>query len=96
MATSAAETEQGMSPLFGGLPRHRQLIAYLETALDCLEEAVELTATLGVLPHWSEGQVRELAETLDGLLGRLEREGQHLAPLSDAEWGLDAAAEDDG
>jgi len=70
-------------------------MAFLETGLDCLEEAVALNATLGVLPHWAEGQVREMAETLAALFGPLEREGPHLAPLREDEWAVEAAAEDE-
>jgi hypothetical protein len=84
-----------MASPFGHLRPHRQLIAFLETALDALEEALALNATLGVLPHWAEGQVREMAETLDALFGHLEREAPHLGPLREEEWGEDAA-EDDG
>jgi len=79
-----------MAAGFEGLRPHRRLMAFLETALDCLEEAVALNATLGVLPHWAE-----MAETLAALFGPLEREGPHLAPLREDEWAVEAAAEDE-
>jgi len=85
-----------MSDPFEHLPRYRQLVAFLETALDALQESLALNATLGVLPHWAEGQVREMAETLEALFGHLERAGEHLARLSDDEWALEDTAEDDG
>ena len=83
-----------MSDPFEHLPRYRQLVAFLETALDALQESLALNATLGVLPHWAEGQVREMAETLEALFGHLEREAPHLGPLREDEWGEEAADED--
>jgi hypothetical protein len=80
---------------FEHLRPHRRLIAFLETALDAIEEALLVNATVGVLPHWAEGQVKEMAETLAALLGHLEHEGQHLAPLSAEEWGVEEAADED-
>jgi hypothetical protein len=85
-----------MPELFAELPPHRRLVGFLEMASDALEEALRMNATVGVLPHWAEGQVREMAETLDALLGQLERAGSHLARLTDDEWVIEATAEDEG
>ena len=65
---------------------HRRLIASLETAQACLDEAVEADARLGVLPHWARGQLREMAEELEELLGRIARESPVLGALSEDEW----------
>jgi hypothetical protein len=51
-----------MAPLFDHLPPHRRLIGFLEAALGCLEEAIEVDNTLRVLPHWAHGQVRTMAD----------------------------------
>jgi hypothetical protein len=64
------------------LAPHRQLIAHLETALDCLEEAHEAD---GYLPHWAQRHVAEMAETLAEVLERLGREVPALGPLDDDE-----------
>jgi hypothetical protein len=74
-----------MAVPFDHLPRHRQLIWFLETALDCLVEAVEIDATLGVLPHWARGQVRAMAEELQDLLAHVAWESPALSPLRDDE-----------
>jgi hypothetical protein len=65
-----------------GLPPHRQLIWYLETALDALDEAGELD---GFLPHWAQTTLGTLGEDLETLLERVGRETPALGPLSDAE-----------
>jgi hypothetical protein len=57
------------------MPPHRRLVANLELALECLDEA----ATLGFLPHWGEQQVRMLADDLADLLERVGREIPTLA-----------------
>jgi hypothetical protein len=68
------------------LPPHRKLIWFLETAQDCLDEAVAADARLGVLPHWARGQVREMAEELEDLLASLARAAPGiLGPLTEAE-----------
>jgi hypothetical protein len=72
------------------LPPHRQLIWYLETALDCLDEAGELD---GYLPHHAAQALRTMAEDLAELCDRLGREASHLAALTDAELGADPEAE---
>jgi hypothetical protein len=63
-----------MAVPFDNLPRHRRLVWFLETALDCLEEALEINATLGVLPHWARTQLRTMADELAELFEHLERE----------------------
>ena len=45
----------------GALPPHRQLVSFLEAALDCLVEAGERD---GFLPHWAQRQVHQLADDL--------------------------------
>ena len=74
-----------LAPEFDHLPRHRQLVGFLEAALDCLDAAVETEATCGVLPHWTHMQVRVLAEEVADLLTRVARESPVLGPLGDAE-----------
>jgi hypothetical protein len=53
--------------------------------LDCLEEALEINATLGVLPHWARTQLRTMADELAELFEHLEREAPALTPLRDDE-----------
>jgi hypothetical protein len=67
------------------LPPHRQLIWFLETAQDCLDEAVAADARLGVLPHWARVQLRDMADELADLLDRVGRESPALGPLTEAE-----------
>jgi hypothetical protein len=74
-----------MAPCFDHLPLHRRLIGFLEAALDCLEEAIEVDNTLRVLPHWAYGQVRAMAAELAELFAHLEREAPVLDPLHDEE-----------
>jgi hypothetical protein len=69
---------------FDNLPPHRRLVAFMETALDCLDEAVEADA---YLPHWAQVQVREMAEDLEALLERVAHEAPALGPLTESEWG---------
>jgi hypothetical protein len=58
------------------MPAHRRLIAHLELALECLEEAGELDA---FLPHWAQTEVGTMAEDLAALLERIAREIPTLA-----------------
>ena len=76
-----------MEEAFDQLRPHRQLVWHLETALDCLDAAVELD---GFLPHFAQRQVRQMAADLESLLERVGREVPALAPLGDDELG-DAA-----
>lgn len=55
---------------------HRQLVAHLALALECLDEAALLD---GYLPHWAQTEVRTMAEDLAELLERLAREIPTLA-----------------
>ena len=80
-----------MAPGFDHLPPHRQLVWFLETARDCLEEADE---AVGYLPHWAAQAVRAMAEDLSDLLTRVARESPALGPLGDDEVLGDAAEED--
>jgi hypothetical protein len=74
-----------MATAFDSLPPHRQLVGFLETALDCLEAATLLD---GYLPHYGQEALRTMAEDLAELLERVARESPALGPLGDAE-GLD-------
>ena len=74
------------------LPPHRQLIWFLETAQDCLQEAIDADARLGVLPHWAQSAVRAMADELAELLDRIGRESAALTPLRDEE--IEAIDED--
>ena len=58
------------------MPPHRQLVEYLEAALDCLEAAGELDA---YLPHWAQTEVGRMAEDLAAVLERVGREIPALA-----------------
>jgi hypothetical protein len=69
------------------LPPHRQLVWYLESALDCLDEAHEADA---YLPYWAAQAVRRMVEDLESLLERVAREVPALAPIGDDELGDDA------
>jgi hypothetical protein len=76
------------------LPPHRRLIWLLETALACLDEAVEADAGCGVLPHWARSDLREMVDQLQDLLERVAREAPAvLGALSEAEWEDDGADE---
>ena len=70
----------------GDLPPHRQLVVFLETALDCLDAAGELD---GLLPHWGQQTLRTMAEDLEDLLERIARELPSLRPLGEDELGDD-------
>jgi hypothetical protein len=63
------------------LPPHRQLVAHLELALESLDEAITLD---GFLPHWAQGQIRQMGEDLSDLL---ERIGHEVPALAADDWG---------
>jgi hypothetical protein len=58
------------------MPPHRRLIAYLELALECLDEARTLD---GFLPHWAQTEVAQMADDLAELLERVGHEMPMLA-----------------
>jgi hypothetical protein len=74
-----------VAPGFDQLPPHRRLVGFLDAALDCLEEAVRLDDTCGVLPHWARGQLRTMTEELAELFAPLAREAPLLGPLHEEE-----------
>jgi hypothetical protein len=64
------------------MPPHRQVVATLELALECLDVATgpELE---GYLPHWGQTLFKTMAEELAEALERLGRENPKLAPAEE-------------
>jgi hypothetical protein len=79
-----------MDPASDPLPPHRRLVWYVETALDCLNEAKELD---GFLPHPAQRDLRQMTEDLVDMLDALAGASPALGPLSAAERGVDPEAD---